>query len=98
MSQVDILNFFSIIFWFSSFFILFYFLNYSYVLPIIYTSLLLKYNKFLLILSNVKTKYNAFITVSDDVLKYIYIFNNFSFIKYNYNYYSFIYKWIIYSL
>lgn len=61
MAQVDFVNYFSILFWFYILFIIYYLINYSIVLPSIYSLLKVKYNIYFKYFIKLKLQFNYYI-------------------------------------
>ena len=61
MAQVDLFNYFSIIFWFVWFFSFFYLINYIYIIPSLYISILLRFSYFSFYYNKIKNKVIYFI-------------------------------------
>jgi hypothetical protein len=96
MAQVDFVNYFSIIIWFNLLFLLFYLINYTYIIPIIYNNLLIR-NKNLQYFINInKIKYNKiFLIGSKNIDKF---FNLYNFFRLNLNIYNIYSNFIIYKI
>lgn len=58
MAQVDFVNYFSILFWFFVSFIIYYSINYTILLPTIYSILCIRYNTYKYIVNCLKLKIN----------------------------------------
>ena len=96
MAQVDFVNYFSIIIWFNLFFFLFYLLNYTYIVPIIYNNLYIRSKRLQnLIISN-KFKYSIiFLLTSKNIYTF---FNSYDFYRVNLNIYNIYSIFIIYKI
>ena len=74
MAQTDFINYFSILFWFYIIFIIYYLINYSFLLPSIYSTLVTRsfiYKEFLILM---KSKFSCYIK---DFGNFFYIRKNF---------------------
>ena len=60
MAQVDFVNYFSIIIWFNLLFFIFYLINYTYIIPIIYNNLYIRSKIFLLTSKNLDKFFNSY--------------------------------------
>jgi hypothetical protein len=72
MAQVDTLNYFPLLILFILFFVIFYILIYMYIIPIIYTSLKIRFNLFNVCIKNIKKLDNFLIflqTLNTVILK-----------------------------
>jgi len=61
MAQVDFVNYFSILFWFFIFFIIYYLINYSFLLPSIYTIVNTRFYIYKQYISAIKIKFSSYI-------------------------------------
>lgn len=61
MAQVDFVNYFSILFWFFLFFIIYYLINYSILLPSIYSVITIRFNIYKKYNNILKLKFNRYI-------------------------------------
>ena len=61
MAQVDFVNYFSILFWFFIFIVIYYLLNYSVLFPSIYSILTVRYNMYKLLITKLKYKIGTYI-------------------------------------
>ena len=96
MAQVDFVNYYSIIIWFNFIFLFFYFLNYTYVVPIIYNNLFIRSKSLQYYINKNKIKYNRiFLIGSKNIDK---IFNSYNFFKLNLNIYKIYSNLIIYKI
>jgi len=77
MAQVDILNYFSILFWFFIFFSVFYYINYSFLIPAIHSVAVTRLAIFSNIVRQLKIKFNYF-------YKYDFILNFGNFSHFNF--------------
>jgi len=90
MAQVDFVNYFSILFWFYICFIVYYLINYSIILPSIYSLLKVRFNIYVKYFLKLKLQFNYYIK---NVINYIILKNIFYIIffllkKYIYIYYK----------
>jgi hypothetical protein len=77
MAQVDFVNYFSIIFWFNLLFLLFYLLNYTYIVPIIYNNIYIRSKRLQNFIVKNKLRYGIiFLLISKNVDKF---FNSYDF-------------------
>ena len=60
MAQVDFANYFSILFWFFILFISFYVINYSYIIPSIYSIIYIRYSYYIAEYYQVRNKFNFY--------------------------------------
>jgi hypothetical protein len=75
MAQVDFINYFSVLFWFFFLFIVYYFINYSFLLPIIYSSLSSRVMIYKSFLKTIKYKnINFFVRIINKNINYFFIF------------------------
>jgi hypothetical protein len=96
MAQVDFVNYFSIIVWFNLFFILFYLLNYTYIVPIIYNNIYIRSKRLQSFIINSKSKYGIiFLLISKNIDKN---FNSYNFSKINLNVYNIYSNFVIYRI
>jgi hypothetical protein len=96
MAQVDFVNYFSIIVWFNLFFFLFYLLNYTYIVPIIYNNIYIRSKRLQNFIINSKFKYGIiFLLTSKNIDK---IFNSYDFSKIKLNIYNIYSIFVIYKL
>ena len=96
MAQVDFVNYFSIIVWFNLFFILFYLLNYTYIVPIIYNNIYIRSKRLQYFIINSKSKYGIiFLLISKTIDKN---FNSYDFSKINLNVYNIFSNFVIYRI
>jgi hypothetical protein len=86
MAQVDFVNYFSILFWFFLLFIIYYLINYSILLPSIYSIIFIRHNVYKELVTIIKLKFNS----------YIKNLNNYYFLKNNYITFLFFLKKNIY--
>lgn len=61
MAQVDFVNYFSILFWFFIFIVIYYLLNYSVLFPSIYSILTVRYNMYKLLITRLKSQIGSYI-------------------------------------
>jgi hypothetical protein len=96
MAQVDFVNYFSIIFWFNLLFLLFYLLNYTYIVPIIYNNIYIRSKRLQNFIVKNKLRYGIiFLLISKNVDKF---FNSYDFYKVNLNVYNIYSNFVIYKL
>lgn len=96
MAQVDFINYFSIIIWFNFLFLFFYLLNYTYILPLIYSNIYIRSKKlFNFIIKNKFKNGKFFLLVSKNIDK---SFNSYKFLKINLNFYNIYSNIIIYKI
>jgi hypothetical protein len=96
MAQVDFVNYFSIIIWFNFFFLFFYLLNYTYMVPLIYNNLIIRSKRLQYFIVKNKLRYGIiFLLTSKNVNNF---FNSYSFYKINLNFYNIYSNFIIYKL
>jgi len=96
MAQVDSVNYFSIIIWFNLLFILFYLLNYTYIVPIIYNNIYIRSKRLQCFIINSKFKYGIiFLLNSKNIDK---VFNSYDFSKINLNIYNLYSNFVIYRI
>lgn len=85
MAQVDFVNYFSILFWFFILFVIYYLINYSLLLPNLYSTIATRYNLYKESINLLKIKFSR------------YIKNNFFYINLKITYTIFLFfikKWI----
>ena len=70
MAQVDFLNYFPILFWFFFLIIIYYILNYSYILPGLYSILYIRFFLLNLYLIKIKYKFNFYFKYSFNFFYY----------------------------
>jgi len=86
MAQVDLVNYFSIIIWFNLLFLMFYIVNYMYLLPLIYNNLSIRSKVLQSFINKNKLKYNKiFLLTSKNIDKN---FKSYDFFKSNINVYN----------
>lgn len=96
MAQVDFVNYFSIIIWFNFLFIIFYLLNYSYILPIIYNNICIRVKRLQYFVIKGKSKYGIiFLLVSKNFDNF---FNSYNFCRLNINIYNLYSNFLIYKI
>jgi hypothetical protein len=96
MAQVDFVNYFSIIIWFNLLFFLFYLLNYTYIVPLIYNNLSIRVKRLQDFVIKTKFKYGKiFLLTSKNVEKF---FNSYDFCRINLNIYNIYSNFVIYKL
>jgi hypothetical protein len=61
MAQVDFVNYFSILFWFFLLFIIYYLINYCFLLPSIYSIITTRFNIFKEYIFSLKSKFSSYI-------------------------------------
>lgn len=61
MAQVDFVNYFSILFWFFLLFIIYYLINYSFLLPSIYTIINVRFYIYKQYINAIKIKFSSYI-------------------------------------
>ncbi len=61
MAQVDFINYFSILFWFFILFIIYYLINYSLLLPNLYSAIITRYNLYKESVFILKLKFSRYI-------------------------------------
>ncbi len=61
MAQVDFVNYFSILFWFFIFIVIYYLLNYSVLFPSIYSIITVRYNMYKWLITRLKSKIGCYI-------------------------------------
>lgn len=61
MAQVDFVNYFSILFWFFLLFVIYYIINYTVLLPNIYSIITIRYNIYNKAVNNLKLKVVCYI-------------------------------------
>ena len=74
MAQVDFVNYFSILFWFYILFVVYYLINYSIILPSIYSLLKVRYNIYVKYFIKLKLQLNYYIK---NIINFIVIKNIF---------------------
>jgi len=95
MAQVDFVNYFSIIIWFNLIFICFYFINYLYIVPLIFNNLLMRSKKLQYFICKNKIKYcKIFLFISEDMNK---IFDLYAFFRVNLNIYNIYSGFMVYK-
>jgi len=77
MAQVDIINYFSILFWFFLLFIINYLINYSFLLPLSYTTISIRFLIYKYYLILFKLRYQSYIKIYN---LYFYIRNLFLYV------------------
>jgi hypothetical protein len=96
MAQVDFINYFSIIIWFNFLFLVFYLINYTYMVPLLYNNLLMRSKSLQSNINKNKIKYSKiFLITSKNIDK---IFNSSNFFKINLNIYNIYSNFIIYKI
>lgn len=96
MAQVDFVNYFSIIIWFNIIFICFYFINYLYIVPLIFNNLLMRSKKLQFFVYKNKIKYcKIFSFISENMGK---IFNSYIFFRVNLNIYYLYSSFVVYKI
>lgn len=96
MAQVDSVNYFSIIIWFNLLFFLFYLLNYTYIVPIIYNNIYIRSKRLQKFIINSKLKYGIIFLLNSKNLDKN--FNPYDFSKINLNIYNLFSNFIIYRI
>ena len=61
MAQVDFVNYFSILFWFFLLFVIYYLINYSFLLPSIYTIINTRFYIYKQYINSIKIKFSSYI-------------------------------------
>ena len=96
MAQVDFINYFSIIIWFNFLFFIFYLLNYTYIVPLIYNNIFIRSKRLQDFIINNKSKYGIiFLLISKTIDKN---FNSYDFSKINLNVYNIFSNFVIYRI
>jgi len=90
MAQVDFVNYFSILFWFYILFIVYYLINYSIILPSIYSLLKVRFNIYVKYFIKLKLQFNYYIknVINFIILKNIFYIIFFLLKKYIYIYFK----------
>ena len=96
MAQVDFVNYFSIIIWFNFLFLIFYIINYTYMVPLLFNNLFIRSKSLQNNINKNKIKYGKiFLITSKNIDK---IFNSSTFLKINLNIYNIYSNFIIYKI
>lgn len=79
MAQVDFVNYFSILFWFFILFVIYYLINYSLLLPNLYSTIATRYNLYKESINVLKIKFgryikNYFFNINSKVTYAIFLF------------------------
>lgn len=61
MAQVDFVNYFSILFWFFLLFVIYYLINYSFLLPSIYSIISTRFFIYKQYINSIKVKFSSYI-------------------------------------
>jgi hypothetical protein len=96
MAQVDFVNYFSIIIWFNFLFLSFYLLNYTYIVPIIYNNIYIRYKRLQNFIIKNKFKYGKiFLLTGSNIDKF---FNSYGFYKINLNVYNIYSNFLVHKI